>query len=177
MMKRLMAVVAVSVAVLAVAGPVLAQDSFGARLRGFEEVPSVSSTGQGFFFAQLDAFETTLTYSLIYAGLESGATQAHIHIAQRGVNGGIVLFLCTNLAPPAGVPLPPACPAGTGVPPGGFQSVAGTLTAANVITQTGQGISAGEFAEVIHAIKAGVAYANVHTTGFPGGEIRGQITH
>ena len=176
MMKRLMAVAAVFVAVFAVAGPVLAQDSFGARLRGFEEVPSISSTGQGFFFAQLDAFETTLTYSLVYASLESAVSQAHIHIAQRGVNGGIVLFLCTNLTPPAGVPLPPTCPAGTGPAPN-FVGVNGVLTAANVITQTGQGISAGEFAEVIHAIKAGVAYANVHTAGFPGGEIRGQITH
>jgi hypothetical protein len=54
--------------------------------------------------------------------------------------------------------------------------VSGTLTATNVITQTGQGISAAEFAEVIRAIRAGFAYANVHSDLFPGGEIRGQIT-
>jgi CHRD domain len=38
-----------------------------------------------------------------------------------------------------------------------------------------QAILAGELAEVLAAIRAGVAYANVHTTLSPGGEIRGQI--
>ncbi len=47
--------------------------------------------------------------------------------------------------------------------------------AAHVIGPSGQGISAGEFDEIVAAIRAGVAYVNVHTTGFPGGEIRGQI--
>jgi hypothetical protein len=45
-----------------------------------------------------------------------------------------------------------------------------------VVTQAGQGISAGEFAEVIRAIKAGNAYANIHSATFTGGEVRGQIT-
>jgi hypothetical protein len=40
---------------------------------------------------------------------------------------------------------------------------------------TGQGIAAGEFAELVRAIKAGRTYVNVHTTKYPGGEIRGQI--
>ncbi len=53
----------------------------------------------------------------------------------------------------------------------------GTLTAANVITQAAQGIFAGEFSEVIDAMKALASYANVHSDQFPGGEIRGQITH
>jgi hypothetical protein len=34
---------------------------------------------------------------------------------------------------------------------------------------------AGEFDEVIAAMRAGVTYANVHTAQFPGGEVRGQI--
>lgn len=173
MMKRCLAfAAAVFAVVLTGTGPILAADSFGARLRGFEEVPAISTEGQGFLFASLNDSETILTYSLVYFNLESNVTQAHIHIAQSGVNGGIVLFFCTNLAPPAGVPAPPACPNGVG-----FQTVNGSLTAANVVTQAAQGIGAGEFAEVIHAMKAGASYANVHTTTFPGGEIRGQITH
>ena len=34
---------------------------------------------------------------------------------------------------------------------------------------------AAEFAELVKAIRAGLTYANVHTSKFPGGEIRGQI--
>ena len=43
----------------------------------------------------------------------------------------------------------------------------GTFTAANV-----SGIS---FADLLAAIRGGNAYVNVHTTQFPGGEIRGQL--
>jgi len=53
--------------------------------------------------------------------------------------------------------------------------VEGTITAANVIGPTGQGIAAGEFAELVRAIRGGVTYANVHSTKFPTGEIREQI--
>jgi hypothetical protein len=68
--------------------------------------------------------------------------------------------------------LTPECPQGG--------SVSGTLTAANVVQPATpppppQQILAGELAEVIAAIRAGKAYANVHTNLSPGGEIRGQI--
>jgi hypothetical protein len=54
--------------------------------------------------------------------------------------------------------------------------VTGTITTPNVIGPAGQGIAAGEFAELVDAIRAGVTYANVHTLPqFGGGEIRGQI--
>jgi hypothetical protein len=47
---------------------------------------------------------------------------------------------------------------------------------ANVIGgANAQGIAAGEFAEVLKAIRAGVVYVNVHSALFPGGEIRGQL--
>ena len=171
MMKCLTVAAAAFVAVFA-AAPVMAGDGFGARLRGFEEVPAISSGGQGFLFASLNEAGTALTYSLIYFGLQGNVTQAHIHIGQPGVNGGIVLFFCTNLAPPAGVPVPPPCPNTAGQ-----NFVSGTLTAANVITQNAQGIAAGEFSEVINAMQALASYANVHSDLFPGGEIRGQVTH
>jgi CHRD domain len=55
--------------------------------------------------------------------------------------------------------------------------VNGTLTAANVFPQAGQGIGAGAFADVVDAMKNNISYANVHTSTFPGGEIRGVVTH
>lgn len=38
-----------------------------------------------------------------------------------------------------------------------------------------QGVEAGSFDVLVRAIRAGYTYANVHTTRWPGGEIRGQI--
>ena len=174
MMKRgLSFAVAVVAAVFVLTGPVLAADSFGARLRGVEETPvPISTAGQGFFFATLNAAETQLDYTLVYFGLGSAAAQSHIHFGQPGVSGGIVLFLCTNLTPPAAVPTPPACPNNPGI-----NTVNGSLTASNVISVSGQGIGAGAFADIVDAMKGIVTYVNVHTTNFPGGEIRGVLTH
>ncbi len=38
-----------------------------------------------------------------------------------------------------------------------------------------QGIEPGAFNEILAAMRVGSAYANVHTTKWPGGEIRAQI--
>jgi len=54
-------------------------------------------------------------------------------------------------------------------------TITGTITPADVIGPTGQGIAPGEWNELAAAIRAGVAYANVHSTTQPAGEIRGQI--
>jgi hypothetical protein len=53
--------------------------------------------------------DTSFDFELTYEGIEGGSvTQAHIHVGQPNVAGGIVVFLCTNGAPPAGVPVPAA---------------------------------------------------------------------
>lgn len=56
------------------------------------------------------------------------------------------------------------------------------LTAANLVGPSGQDIASGatggtleEFAEALKAIRAGVTYANVHSSKVGSGEIRGQI--
>ena len=54
-------------------------------------------------------------------------------------------------------------------------TVTGVRMASDVVGPSGQGIAAGEFAEVLRAIRSGNAYINVHSTTWPGGEIRGQI--
>src|SRR5712692_10496255 len=74
-----------------------------AKLEGFREVPVVITNGTGDFKVTINQAETSLDFELNYEGLEGGAVlQAHIHIAQPNVNGGIVVLLCTNLTPPAG---------------------------------------------------------------------------
>ena len=132
---------------------------FKAELNGYEETPSVSSTGFGSFDARIEG--ETITYTLTYDALEGTTTlAAHIHLGQRGVAGGVIAFLC-------GGGDKPACPATGG-------TVSGTIDAADVIGPVGQGIAAGEFDEVVRALRAGNVYANVHTNKHGGGEIRGQ---
>ncbi len=40
---------------------------------------------------------------------------------------------------------------------------------------TAQGFAAGDLNSVVKAIEAGFTYANMHTSVFPAGEIRGQL--
>jgi hypothetical protein len=145
--------------------------SLRARLTGFEEPPSVSSTGRGTFRATISRDETSIQYELRFSDLEGSVTQSHIHIAQKGVNGGIAMWLCGTEA----LPGPAGTPRCNATEPANEGMVTGVLTAAQVIGPAGQGVAPGEFAEVIRAIRAGVAYANVHSTRNPPGEIRGQI--
>ena len=144
-------------------------EQLAALLTGYEESPSVSTTARGLFAATIDDDGDVIRYSETFSGLQGPVTQSHIHIAQPGVNGSIVIFLCQTSANPDPTGLAPQCPQeGT---------VRGTITAANVIagSTASQQLKAGDLAAVITAIRAGMAYANVHTTPSPGGEIRGQI--
>ena len=139
-------------------------------LTGFEEVPVVSTVATGEFKARISDDGSQIDWELSYADLEGTVQQAHIHFGQKGVNGGISVWLCGNPNPPAIVP-----PAGTQACPPPPATISGTATAANVVGPASQGIAAGEFAELIRAMRAGKTYANVHSTKFPGGEIRSQI--
>jgi CHRD domain-containing protein len=129
-----------------------------AFLNGFSEVPANSTTGHGKFKAKRE--NGSITFELSYQDLEGTAQAAHIHFAQRDVNGGVAAFLCGGGGKPA-------------CPPSG--TVTGNIAASDVIGPAGQGIAAGELDELVRAIKHGVTYVNVHTDKFPDGEIRGQI--
>src|ERR1044071_8689086 len=137
-------------------------------LIGFEEVPSVSTGASGEFHARISNDESQIQYELSYSDLEGSVQQAHIHLGQPGVNGGISVFLCTNLGNgPAGTQPCPAPPA----------TITGTITATDVspnIPATAgaraQGLNTGELAELINAIRSGATYVNVHSALYPGGE-------
>jgi hypothetical protein len=156
------------------AQPALADDDdddddkrrFRVRLIGFQEVPAVSSVARGEFRLRINRAGTMMAYELSYARLEGAVTQAHIHFGQIGVAGGITVWLCGTAALPG--------PAGTPTCPQSG-AVERTVSAADVVGPAGQGIDAGQFAELVKAIRAGLTYANVHSMRFPGGEIRGQI--
>jgi CHRD domain len=145
-------------------------------MTGYLEAPPVSSTATGSFHASIDDDSDEIHYTLTYSGLEAPVAQAHIHFGQRSVSGGISAWLCEGTVQSPSASTPP-CPGQAG-------TVSGTITPLEVIgpgsppaipPNGGQGINPGEFEELVAAIRAGRAYANVHSAKFPGGEIRGQL--
>ena len=141
---------------------------FKVELVGKQEVPAVSTGASGGFQARISEDGQSIQYELAYADLEGAVQQAHIHVGQKSVNGGISAFLCTNLGNgPVGTQPCPAPPA----------VITGTITAADVVGPNAQGVAPGQLDELIRAMRGGYAYANVHSTTFPGGEIRSQLGH
>ena len=164
----------------------LEQQPFSASLSGFNEVifvagtagpplvapalrGAISTPATGRFTAIFDP-SNAIQYELSYEGLVAPVTQAHIHFGQRHTVGGIIVWLCQTAgtpAPAAVSSLTPLCPLeGT---------VTGTITSAQVLSQDAQGFAAGDFDELVRAIRNRAAYANVHSEKFGAGEIRGQI--
>jgi hypothetical protein len=174
-MRRSMvvAILGAWLAVLGLSGPAPAE-TLRADLEGFQEVPALSVPGSGKFRARINRDETRIDWVLSYEDLEGTVSQGHIHIGQKGVNGGITVFFCTNLGNgPVGIQACPPSPAtifGTIVATDVSPEIPATLNARN------QGLGTGEFEELLRAIRGGVTYANVHSLpAFGGGEVRGQI--
>jgi hypothetical protein len=136
-------------------------DTFTAKLNGYNETPSVNSKGRATFRATVNS-NNTISFRLDYSNLSQNPLVAHVHFSQKHVAGAVSYFLCGG----GGQPPCPAATSGT---------VTGTVTAANVVGPAGQGIQPGDFASVVAAMRAGATYANMHTMNFPNGEIRGQL--
>jgi CHRD domain len=178
MMKHMkITVLASAVAMMAVFGIVALAVAHGDRdrslratLRGIEEPPSVITRASGQFKATISRDENSIDYELSYENLQGEVRQGHIHVGQKGVNGGISVWLCQTAANPSPVAATPVCPG----PNSG--TVKGTVTAADVVGPAGQGVAAQEFEDLLRALRSGVTYANVHSSMFPGGEVRGQIS-
>lgn len=137
-----------------------------ASLSGFNEVKPIATGGTGMLKAK--ASNGGIDFTLTYSGLTTPAFMAHFHFAQHSVNGGVFIWLCGRPGTPAHKP----CPPGTTEP----ATVSGQITAADIQAVPDQNISAMDMATALRIIEAGDAYVNVHTTNFPGGEIRGQIS-
>jgi len=143
-----------------------AAQTLHATLEGYQEVPAVSSAASGSFRAKIDKQAGTIQWELAYSDLQGSALQAHIHFGQHAVNGGVSVFLCTNLGNgPAGTP---ACPSPNA-------NLNGVIVASSILGPGGQGLSAGEFDKLVAAMRHGVTYVNVHSSTWTGGEIRGRI--
>lgn len=133
--------------------------NFSAHLSGDQEVPpaDTKATGQAIFKLSKDG--STLKYKIIVANIRN-VTMAHIHMAPAGENGGVVAWLYPSGPPPRLIP--------------GRSSgilVQGTITADDLVG----GLAGADLEALVAEMAAGGTYVNVHTSQFPGGEIRGQI--
>jgi hypothetical protein len=143
------------------------------RLRGGNENPPVISDGTGNFRAERngDQIEFRLRYDLAPEDAESDVTQAHLHIANPGNNGEIVVFLCSNAGnEPEGVAARD-CPPSPNV-------VEGEIVAADVLEIVVEDITiieAGDLDGLFRLMSQGAVYANVHSGDHPTGEVRGQV--
>jgi hypothetical protein len=140
-----------------------------ANLIGANEVPPSGSPGTGFAIVTLDTTAQTLTVQETFGGLGSPTTMSHIHCCLAspflpGVNVGVATT----------TPSFPGFP--TGVTSGNFGPVTFDLTMAssyNPVFVTANGGIAGAEAALEAGLLAGETYINIHTSAFPGGEIRG----
>ena len=135
--------------------------NFVAQLSSENEVadPPVISSARGLANFQLSKDGSSISYKVIVANI-SNVSMAHIHRAPAGVNGPVVAWLYPPSAPPALIE-------------GKFNGILaeGEITADNLV-----GPLAGmSLDDLLSLIQSGEAYVNVHTSQYPGGEIRGQI--
>lgn len=159
--RLLLAAVVTSGAI--VAAPI----TFLVSLNGANESPANASPGIGTAVIVIDSMAHTLQVDVSFSGLTFGTSAAHIHCCTAAPGTGNV-GVATVLPNFTGFPL--------GVMSGTYSRLYDmTLTLsynAAFITAHG-GTAAQAEADLFAGIAAGSAYLNIHTTAFPGGEIRG----
>jgi CHRD domain-containing protein/PEP-CTERM motif-containing protein len=142
--------------------------TFVATLSGASEIPPDASTATGFVLAVLDPVAQTLQLSILFSNLGSPDTAAHIHCCL------VSPFALVNVGVATTVPAFPGFP--LGVMSGTYSSVVFDLTQSSIYNPafvTAQGGLLQAEAAFVAGILNGETYLNIHTTQFPGGEIRG----
>ena len=136
-------------------------------LTGPAEVPPNASPGTGTALITIDAVANTMRVQATFSGLLAGVTASHIH-APTAVAGAGTAGVATTLPTFPGFP--------SGVTAGTYDQTFNMLLASSYnptyVTNNG-GTTTSAFAALRAAITAGKAYLNIHSSMFPGGEIRG----
>ena len=125
------------------------QEIFTTTLSGAHEVPVRSTAGNGFSQIVIDG--DRVHYAVEIDDINN-VFAAHIHTGATGVNGPVRVTF--------------------------FSAAPLTVSEKHILAEgtfTASDVSGISFADLLAAIRAGTTYVNVHTTAFPGGEIRGQL--
>jgi CHRD domain len=142
--------------------------TYEAHLSGSAEVPANASPGTGFARAIIDTVAQTMEVQVEFSGLQGTTTASHIHCCTATPGSGNAGVATTTPTFP-GFPL--------GVTSGSYDHLF-DLTAASTYNPafvTAQGSVANAEAALLAGLAATEAYLNIHTTLFPGGEIRGYL--
>lgn len=140
---------------------------YTANLSGANESPANLSPGTGNAIVTVDDVLNTMRVQVNFSGLTTGTTASHIHAATATPFTGTAMVATTTPTFP-GFPL--------GVTSGTYDNLFDLLTASTYnsafVTANG-GTTASARAALLSAMASGEAYLNIHTSQFPGGEIRG----
>ena len=138
---------------------------FTAALNGGNQNPAIATPGTGTARVTWNTVTNQMSVDVTFSGLTTSTTAAHIHCC---------------VTPPGNIGVATTVPTFTGFPLGvtsGTYTHTFDMTSAasynpGFVTANG-GTTAGAEAALLAGLKAGQAYLNIHTTMFPGGEIRG----
>lgn len=140
---------------------------YAANLSGPSEAPPNASPGTGTTFVTYNDVAHTLRVAVTFSGLTSPTTASHVHSA-TAVPGVGTAGVATTTPTFAGFPL--------GVTSGTYDNTLDLTQASSYnpafVTANG-GTTASAEAALVSGIAQGRAYLNIHTSAFPGGEIRG----
>ena len=136
-------------------------------LSGPAEAPPNNSPGTGKALVTIDAVANTMRVQATFSGLVAGVTACHIH-TPTAVAGTGTAGVATTVPTFTGFP--------SGVTAGAYDQTFNMLLASSYnpsfVTNNG-GTPASAWTALRAGISAGKAYLNIHSTTFPGGEIRG----
>jgi hypothetical protein len=147
--------------------------TFVANLTQANEVPPTGSPATGFASVVLDPMAQTIQVNVTFSGLTTPDTAAHIHCCLPSpLDPGVNVGVATTVPAFPGFPL--------GVMSGTYSSAVLSLLDAgtyNTTPITGFVALQGGIPQAEAALVAGIeneeTYLNIHTSMFPGGEIRG----
>jgi CHRD domain/PEP-CTERM motif len=169
-MRRFAIIYGLTLFLFLLASPIYAAPvEFLATLTGANETPTpTGSPGTGLADVTIDSVAHTLHVHITFSGLVAGTTASHIHCC--GLQTQTLIVATTT-------PSFPNFPIGvtSGSYDMSFDTSASSTYNSAFVTMFGGGTVAGAEAALFNGMVAGGSYLNIHTTAFPGGEIRGPL--
>lgn len=127
--------------------------TYAAELRPGNEVPPANSSAFGSALVRFDLVNNTIAWEAVASGIAS-PTLSHIHRNVAGSNGPVIINFATS---PDQIP-------------GGRTRGSGPISA-----QQGSAFLASDLTALATPATAAGYYVNIHSSAFPGGEVRGQL--